>query len=344
MQLNPEGLSGQLDRGLPAMILIIGDEPLQIRESIDLVRHRARDAGCTERIVLDVVDAQFDWNRLHQETGSMSLFDQFRLIEVRMNDAKPGRDGGAVLAAYAENPASGVCLLLVSNARPDQKIKTGKWYKAIDRVGLVVNVWPIETAKLPAWIGLRMKCHGLSADKDACRLLADRVEGNLLACDQEISKLSLLRPKGHITAEDIITLVSDNARYGVFAFTDAALAGESVRLPRILTGLRQEGVGEYLVLWALQRELRVLAGVAQRVTKGQAIGEALRAMRIWPQGRQELIRGALPRHPASVWMDFLVGSGEIDRTIKGLLSGNAWHKLLELSFLIAQPGRDRPRA
>lgn len=88
--------------------------------------------------------------------------------------------------------------------------------------------------------------------------LALRVEGNLLAAAQEVEIL-LLRGPGRLEVEALEASVADSARYSVFDLADAALAGNAARGLRILDLLRGEGAAEPLVLWALIREIRLVA-------------------------------------------------------------------------------------
>ncbi|MCP4042826.1 MAG: DNA polymerase III subunit delta, partial [Gammaproteobacteria bacterium] len=90
MRLPPQKLLSQLNKKLSTAYLIFGDEPLQIRESVDTVRSAARRGGFDERLVFDV-DATFDWNLLRCEMDSLSLFASQRLIELRMPGGKPGK-------------------------------------------------------------------------------------------------------------------------------------------------------------------------------------------------------------------------------------------------------------
>lgn len=334
MQLRPGQLPLQLKRSLPAVILISGEEPLQVGEAADLVRDQAKSLGCAERVVMDA-GPKFEWVRLRQESQAMSLFVQRRLIELRLPEAKVGKEGAEAICAYASDPPPETYLLIVCQGRLDNRTKSSRWCKALDQAGWVVPVWPVEAARLPQWVSERMSREGLRASRQACALLSERMEGNLLACAQEISKLALLKPDGVIEAEDIVELVADGARYDIFIFSDAALSGDLVRLPRVLHGLRQEGVPETLVLWALQREIRSMLGLRRAMTQGSSIDQVIQGARIWPKARVDTVRKGLQRHDERGWWGFLTMAGEVDRTIKGLDNGIAWDKLLQLGTAIA---------
>ncbi|WP_411025816.1 DNA polymerase III subunit delta, partial [Salmonella sp. s55004] len=90
--------------------------------------------------------------------------------------------------------------------------------------------WPIKSHELPDWIERRLRARGLRADRDAVQLLADRVEGNLLAAAQEIDTLALLADGGTLDLARMQALVADAARYDVFRLTDAALNGQPAQV------------------------------------------------------------------------------------------------------------------
>ena len=121
----------------------------------------------------------------------MSLFAEQRILELRMPTGAPGKDGGAVLRQYAERPAEDA-VLIIQSGKVDARSKKSAWYQALEKDGVVMDVWPIKATEIIGWIAQRLASKGLQADKDAVRLIAQRVEGNMLAAAQEIEKLLLL--------------------------------------------------------------------------------------------------------------------------------------------------------
>ena len=332
MQLSPVQLRAHLSRGLQPVYLVHGEEPLQIRESLDLVRGFTREQGYTERLVFDA-DRGFDWDKLRQELCSLSLFAAKRLIEVRLPGSKPGDDGAKALREYAASPAEGV-VLLVSAGKLDSRILRSAWVKALEGAGVSVQAKLVERGRLPAWIQQRAGAHGIGLSMEGAELLADRVEGNLLACAQEIDKLALLFP-GQSLAEDAVqSAVSDSARYSLFALSDSALDGDAARALRILRGLRAEGTETPLVVWALARELRLLGRVAHGLALGQKLGTLLVEHRVW-ESRKRRISGALGRLQSNALRDLLAKLGAIDRMIKGDMRGEPWDELERLVLALA---------
>jgi DNA polymerase-3 subunit delta len=333
MQLKPEQLDTHLRKQLAPVYFISGDEPLRVLEAADAVRAAARGQGYEEREVL-TVQAGFDWSTLMSEAGNLSLFSQRRVIDLRLPGGKPGADGSRALCAYAQQPPDDT-LLLVTAGKLEKSARDSKWVQALDRAGVTVFVWPLNAQEFSDWIQQRMRQRGLEPTAEAVMLLADRVEGNLLACRQEIEKLYLLQGEGVVDAGAILALVADNARYDVFALVDTALSGEATRGVRILQGLRAEGVAPQIVLWALSRELRQLAAMAAVVASGQPVQTVLARYRIWPPARKPLLAAALQRLSVTRCNTLLRHCARIDRVSKGQVAGNAWDELLQLMLTLA---------
>jgi len=333
MQLKPEQLDAHLRKQLAPIYFISGDEPLRVMEAADAVRAAARRQGYDERDVL-MVQAGFDWDSLMSEAGNLSLFSQRRVIDLRLPGGKPGADGSKALRAYAESPPDDT-LLLVTAGKLEPSARKGKWVQALDKAGVVVFVWPLKGQEFNAWVAQRMRQRGLQPTAEAVTLLADRVEGNLLACMQEIEKLYLLQGEGEVDAGAILALVADNARYDVFGLVDSALAGEAARSIRMLQGLRAEGIVPQIVLWALSREIRQLAAMTAVLASGQPVQAVLTRYRIWPAERKSMVAAALQRLSVTQCNALLQHCARVDRVSKGQAAGNAWDELLQLTLNLA---------
>jgi DNA polymerase-3 subunit delta len=177
------------------------------------------------------------------------------------------------------------------------------------------------------------------AEPAALQLLAERVEGNLLAAAQEVEKLALLlnAGSGKVAAIDettMATLVADSSRYDVFQLIEAALGGDVERARRLLHALRAEGGQVPGLTPMIAMELIRLAALAQAAGEGGNLAQAMRDMRIW-ESRQALYRRALQRHPSERWQGFAGEAGRVDLMSKGRLSGDAWLALERLLVGIA---------
>ncbi len=342
MRLRAEQLQNRLQNGaLSPLYLFSGDEPLQSIELADAVRGAARRAGIEERIVLEV-ERGFDWNSLQTEANSMSLFATRRLIELRLGSASPGKEGGQCLRNYAQRPAPDD-VLLITAAKFDRRVQQSQWFKAIEQIGVVVQLWPIELKALPDWLQRRTAARGTRMSKDAAELIAERVEGNLLAAAQEVERLLLLHPGEEIESDTVLASVDDSARYDIFTLADAALAGDAVRTLRVLHGLREVGVDATSVSWVLMREIRLLAVIHDALAAGQDEARVFAEQRIWDK-RKPLVRGALKRLRYADYGNLLRAAARIDRVVKGIIRRDPWAELTWLCLALSNQRFDRIQA
>jgi DNA polymerase-3 subunit delta len=329
MRARIDQLPQQLNRELKPVYLVSGNEPLQLGEAADAIRARARKLGFSGRDVLEV-DSRFDWNLLTAEANSLSLFAEQRIIELRISSGKPGLEGSKALVAYCERPPEDI-LLLITLPKLEKEQANSKWFKALDKIGLVVQVWPVEGERLGPWLEQRMRNAGLTPAAEVVGMLADRIEGNLLAATQEIEKLLLLHGPGVITAEQLAESVTDSARYDVYGLVDSALQGKTARSLRMLNGLRAEGTPAAVVLWALTREIRMLCSIALGVGMGQSAQQLVGARReIWDKRKPLVIKG-LQRVSEQNWRTLLQLCGLTDRAIKGQAKQDPWLLLQEIT-------------
>ncbi|PID60365.1 MAG: DNA polymerase III subunit delta [Gammaproteobacteria bacterium] len=335
MKLYFDKLAAHLARSPFSLYLIHGDEPWQLMQAADRLRAHARAQGHEEREVI-IVNEDADWERFSESAASLSLFAERRILDLRIPNGKPGRKGGEALKAFAENPPADI-FLLIQSAKLDGSATRAAWFKAVDKAGGVVALWPLPHDQLPAWLDRRLRDKGLVPDAEALRLLAERVEGNLLAADQEIERLSLLCDSGPLGAREVLDTVSNSARYSPGDLADAALTGDPARALRVLEGLLQEGVAETLLLWTLAQDIRAAARTAEAVAEGVPMERAMQAAGVWKSRYRHLAR-AVPRHPAGVWLAMLSMTSHIDRQIKGQAAGSVPDALATLVATLA--GRD----
>ena len=336
MKLNSAQLGKHLQGHLAAVYVVSGDDPLLSQEASDALRNAARSQGFSERQVFHC-DASFDWSLLYEAGASLSLFAEQRLIELRIPSGKPGDKGSSALLDYLARPAEDT-ILLISLPKLDGSAQKTKWAKAlIDSPDSVfVQIWPVETSQLPQWIRQRLAQAGLSASQDAVELIADRVEGNLLAAAQEIEKIKLLADGQPIDAAYVLAAVADSARFDVFGLIEASLNGDAVHALRMLEGLRGEGEEPLFICAMLARELRLLSGLALQISQNTPMERAFAAARppVWDK-RKPLLGKALQRHTGKRFNHMLLQAQQIDAQIKGQARGDPWNSLARLCLQLA---------
>lgn len=326
MPLHPEALAAQLAAGLAPVYLLTGDEPLLLQECADQIRAAARTRGFTERQVYDPDGRHFDWTGPLAEASALSLFAERKILEIRLASDKPGEQANTALAELCQRAGPDL-LVLVSGPRLDAKVQRAAWVKAFESTGVWVQVWPVKAAQLPGWIAARLRQAGIAATRPAVELLAQRVEGNLLAAAQEVEKLRLLAHAGELDAEAVSTAVADSARFNLFELMDRALEGDVQSAIRSLRGLREEGVEPAVIVWALARDLPILARARQQ--GGAGIERTLADPKVWEK-RRSAFRTAATRIGAAQADLLLRQLGAVDRAIKGVQDSAPWDGLEDI--------------
>ena len=314
------------------IFIVSGDEPLLVQESCDVVRRGLKAQGFVERDLF-YAESGFDWSGLLYSSNSMSLFAEKKLIEVRLPTGKPGDAGGKVLTELVSSLSDDNALLLVL-PRADQSTQRTKWFKSVEAVAGFVQVWPIEAKELPRWLENRFRQAGLKVTRDAVRAMAQRTEGNLLASVQEIERLKIVVDEREVNLADVSSGVADSARYDVFKLIDAALAGNINRCVRMTTGLKAEGVEPLFIVNMLVREIRSMESIKTAINQGAGQREVFKKARVWDK-RVSLVKKCLDRHDSRSLQEMLLQLGSVDRTVKGLDSGDPWRKLQDVVFRLA---------
>jgi DNA polymerase III subunit delta len=323
MQLSAGLLPAHLQKGIKPLYTLHGDEPLLIQEAADAIRAAARAAGFSERSSHTVAGAHFDWSEVLAAGGSLSLFPDKQIVEIRIPSGKPGKDGStAIQQLCAQSEGNADVLTLVMLPRLDKATRSGAWFAALERHGVMVALEPIERSALPQWLAQRLAQQdqrvkpGVEGQR-SLQFFADRVEGNLLAAHQEIQKLALLFPPGELGFEDIERAVLNVARYDVFKLSEAVLAGQRMRVQRMLDGLQAEGEAPVLVHYSLAEDIRALKRVRDAMDAGRPLPMALREQRVWGV-RERLFERVLPRLDGESLARLLKAAHQVDGIVKGL--------------------------
>jgi DNA polymerase-3 subunit delta len=344
MQLALPQLQAHLQKGLRSLYTLHGDEALLVQEAADAIRAAARQQGYTERSVHVVSGAHFDWSEVLAAGGSMSLFADRQILEIRVPTGKPGKEGSPMIQQLAQSAqGNDSTLTLFILPRLDNATKKGAWFGALEQFGVSLQIDSLERAQLPQWIAQRLKLQGQSVapgqeGQNCLQFFADRVEGNLLAAHQEIQKLGLLYPAGELTQSQVEGAVLNVARYDVFKLSEAVLSGQIARVQRMLDGLQAEGEAAVLVHYALAEDIRALKRVKDAMAEGRPLPMALREQRIWGV-REKLFERVLPKLTATRLAQLLQNAHQVDGIVKGLKVADwptdPWQALQRLALRVS---------
>jgi len=326
-------LETQLTKPLAKFYFIHGDESLLVDEAASMIGAAAKKQGFNERqLVAPLVISDLE-KVFYRDTHSISLFSDKKIIDVNLQTMKVNAALGKFLEkTLADLPPETLCV--IRSGKLDARTETSAWYKNLVKTGIVIPIWPMLPAQLPAWLIQRSQKLKITLTPAASTQLAFLVEGNLLAAAQEIEKLALLQTDGKIDSALIDSAFTDNAHFDVFQWVDSLLLGEKHRSIRILQNLLAADVEPTFILWAITRELRLLTQIQIAIKAGQGLALVFKKFGVWEK-RQNAMRAFLQRHKSEhACLDFLVTTAHIDRMIKGIDAGNAWEALEKLSLVL----------
>jgi DNA polymerase-3 subunit delta len=330
VRLRPEQLDTHLAKSLSGLYLVHGDEPLLALESADAIRAAARKRGHAEREVF-FAERGTDWSELRGMLGSQSLFGGRKIVEVRLASGRMPAPLAALIEECAKKPDPDTVLLVTMPKIEGSGWWKAGWFTAMEREGMVIEAQPVARPMLADWIARRLARQNQRASVETLRFLADRVEGNLLAAQQEVMKLALLAPEGELAQESIESAVASVARYDFEILAAALYAGDLARYVRALTGLRGEGESVAAIAWRLGEELAALVRLRAEADRGRPLEALFNEQRIW-RGAQPRCEQALKRLDAERLRLSLLHVARIERASKGVASEEPWDELLRLGL------------
>lgn len=321
---------------LNTLWFVTGDEPLLALEAEDQIRAAARKAGYSDRRTF-AFDGNSDYTPLIDALADMSLFGEKQLIEVRLLKGNPGTRTGPKAIDFAIQNAGPNNLVIFSSPPVEKKKKNPEWFNKIAAKAVIVTANEVPRSQLPAWILNRMKNQGQIPDEEAVNFIANRTEGNLFACEQEIRKLALLAPQGPLKLEQVKDAVSDVSRFDPDDLSIAILEGDPARISKIMDGLQSESVAIPSFLWVLIEDIRV-------AIKLQSSGGRPRVFLFGysnaPLSKQKALQNVARKTPVHRLEVILMRYADVDKLSKGIKipmrNEDPWIELKAAALLLAK--------
>ncbi len=327
MKIKIEQLAAKLKNEPPAFYLISGDDFFLKEEALSSIRKKNIKNETTERLVF-TIDSNFLWEKLFDEVLGYSLFSATKFIELHITNGKFSAEIKNKLEELF-NLSLTDTVILISSPKLDASSVKSKWYSLLDKKGLHIEIWPIDEAQLPRWIEQRLQQAALPTDRRLIEAIASFTAGNLFATQQEIEKLSLISG----STENLIATLTEAMHYSSFDLVNQVLMGNLKNARVTLEYLQAENNEAILVLWALTQEIRLSHKVISLSQKGSSFQSACESLYIWPK-RRTAIQHYIKRCSQTEIYQHLQHCSQIDKMIKGFVSGNPWFSLLELSSSI----------
>lgn len=327
MKLLYHQLHQHLKQKLAPIYLVSGDELALQAECYEAIQTGAHQQGFQERLRIDIQNPS-DWEEFIVASANLSLFATQRLIEIHSTTQLPGNIGSKILQRYLLTPPDDTLVILLMG-KLEARATQSTWYQAIDKMGVILTLSSLNEMQFQTWLKQRLEAVNLTLQPQALSLFANYCSGNLVAAKQEIEKLSLLFKGQHLTVAEIKTAVVDQAQYDVFQLIDTILKQQFELFFKIFDYLQTCNTPPAIVLWALTRELRILAQISFGLTQGKSFQHLSQNFKLWTQ-RQTLIKQAVARQPYLYWQQLIQYAQVVDRLIKGVEEGDPWQGLWNL--------------
>ena len=335
MNIKPEQLQNSLSNQLASTYFSFGAEILLVEQSLSMIKGIARENGFKERFRFDI-DGNFSWDSIISLISSPSLFAEKRIIECRLTTGKIGVKGSKALTEILETLPDDI-LLIISSGKLEMAQQKSKWFKTLDKKGIIIQHWEVQSNQLVGWITRNMSQLGLDSNIEVANAIAYCTEGNLLASMQEIQKLKIAYPDGKINLREYLNQIDQQSQYSVFGMIDSALQGDTDKVNKVFNSLVDDSTPPVILVSSLYREIKNLVNMSIELKTNQTIESILNNHRVW-QKRKPLISNALKKHSYQKLQKLLLRLGRIDRSLKGMDNLDVYDELQNV--VIALSGKN----
>jgi len=279
MRIYHNNLSATLKQGFKPIWLVFGDEPWQKNDSLTAIKNTSVQQGFDE-LIRFTADDKFNWSNVTHEYQSMSLFSNLRIIEIEILSSKVNETASKALLELSEHFTNDVTLIL-HGPKLDAAQQKKKWFKTLENTGCFLPLYDIEGKQLHLWLNKQINKLNLNIHPDVLPLMVELFEGNLLALDQELQKLSILFGQNLVTIEDAEKIIINQAKFNPFQVIDTLLLGDLKKCISILDQLQNEGAPIGQLVWVLHKEISQLIEMQEKIQQGESISNLYKLYRIW---------------------------------------------------------------
>lgn len=312
--------------------LVSGDDSYLSNEAVRAICAYARQQEFSD--VLRFTHSQhFAWQEVLDAQQAYSLFAPKQIILLQIGNGKIGDPGSKAVQALCDNAHSDCCIILHAE-KLEAASKRSRWYKSVDAIGATLAVQTPQGHALVQWIKQSAQQLSLALSNEAAQQLAEHSAGNCFAARQCLDKLALTHAQQTIDVASLQGVLQDGSRYDIFQLIDSCMQRQAGRAAHMLRYLEQAGEPAAIVLWVFIRQLRTLANLSDKLSKGGNFAQACRELGIW-QSQQGACRKALQGRDTTFFYDLLTQAQNVDKSIKGLLPSDPWLDLQQLSSELA---------
>ena len=314
MRINIQELEDCLKNKKFNLFFAYGSEILLVNKSIDHLKSFSKKLGFNEFLKFDI-NASFDWNAVFNELNETSLFSTQKIIILNLGNAKIGVKGSNAIDEIAQSIPDNIHIILTAE-KLDRTQLNSKWFKSVDKNGVVIPHYSIEASQLLNWTIQKLNNLGIQNNQKIAELIAANTEGNLLATDQEIKKIALAYPSGEIDLDEYKKYITEQSKYSIFNLIDSSFLGKSSQVIKIFKTLSDDSSFPVILSSSLYKELNNLINMSIDMRMGKSLEEVYQSHGVWSY-KKNIIKTALSKHSFQHLQKFLMRLSRVDRAIKG---------------------------
>jgi DNA polymerase-3 subunit delta len=244
---------------------------------------------------------------IEQHLGMAPLFGAGTLVVVRQPAGllaeKAARARLIELVAMVP-PGNAMCVTDLTASAAKSPAARGALRDAIKDAGGVVQEFKAPgVGQFEPWLKKRAVELEIELQPAAARLLAERVGGHIRESDTdrrrrtelangELEKLSLYKPGGTVTAEDVDALVTETIPGSTWAFLDAVGARAGAGATQLAERLLNDGTPLPVLVSQLYRRLRDLILVREHLDSGSTPPQIVKELKLQPFRAKKLAEQA----------------------------------------------------
>jgi DNA polymerase-3 subunit delta len=213
-------------------------------------------------------------------------------------------------------------LLLIVLPKQDSSSLKSAFFQVVEANGVVVQLAAAYPQDRQRILAIEAEKLGIQLNHDAWQWLMQHHEHNLLAAKNSLMRVADTFPDiQQIQIEQLYACLQDQSRYTTYDLSDALLTGNLAQSIKIYQYLIAAGEPDSLILWTLNKEMRLLMQLFEQPHNAIQIG-------IWKtkvSQYQQALRRLNPRQFLA-WPELLL---RIDAAIKGMSKENPEHLMLQ---------------
>ncbi|PPI88044.1 DNA polymerase III subunit delta [Candidatus Pantoea edessiphila] len=332
IRIDSQQLNGQIYNKLNNSYLLIGNEPLLIDESYDLINIAAKINGFQEHVNI-AIDSNTNWINLFTICNSLSLFNYKKVINLQFTE-----NCFNLLTIrkmkILHSLLSPDILLICRIKKLTKSVENSIWFREFFQSSVIISCWQLSENQLIKWILKRVENMNLIIDESAIKLLCCYYEGNLSALSQSLKFLHLQCPDSKITTSIVTESLSEAPFFSAISWVNTLLEGNIIRAINILKQLSSNDSDAIILFNTLQRDMLILVKL-YHYQQQKSIRIIMDEYKIW-KTRHSLFKIALKRLDSAHLQSILYQLIAIELSIKQNQYPIVWLQLELLSFIICK--------